>query len=59
MDASCFDREALLAKAAQVEEDGRAPEWLARALRALAEDGELLPREEDAERFVVEYIYPH
>ena len=59
MNESWFDREALRCKADALEEDNQAPEWLAQALRTLADSESLLPQEEDAQRYVIEYIYPH
>lgn len=35
------------------------PEWLIEVLESLSELSNLIPPEEDEERFVVEYIYPH
>jgi len=35
------------------------PEWLLETLDHLEEIKELIPPEEDENRFVVEYIYPH
>jgi len=35
------------------------PEWLFETLDHLEEMKELIPPEEDEDRFVVEYIYPH
>jgi len=60
MSESYFDREALLDKARELESAGApAPDWLAQALRLLADGADLLPPQDDPERFVVEYIYPH
>lgn len=60
MHNSHFDREALLAKARELEtDDAPAPGWLAKALRLLADNADLLPPQDDPERFVIEYIYPH
>lgn len=60
MSESHFDRETLLAKARELESaQSPAPAWLAQALRLLADSADLLPPQDDPERFVVEYIYPH
>jgi len=55
---SYFDA-AVLKEEARSAENGPAPSWLAEILRVLAENPEGFPPEEDEERFVVEYIYPH
>lgn len=59
MDNSLFDSQALLDKADKTKRHDDAPPWLAEALALLAREGEVFPREEDAERFVIEYVYPH
>ena len=35
------------------------PDWLLETLKHLEEIKKLIPPEEDENRFVVEYIYPH
>lgn len=42
-----------------LKQKNESPEWLLETLDHLEEIKELIPPEEDENRFVVEYIYPH
>lgn len=59
MSRSYFDEDAMRSLIEQLKNDGRSPEWLAKALAMASENHALFPSEEDNERFVVEFIYPH
>ncbi len=59
MARSYFDKAALEAKLAELEEEGSCPDWLISLCRELAQAPESIPVREDKHRYVVEYIYPH
>lgn len=58
-DKSYFSKEDIESMIAELKENPQSPEWLNLALELFPELQELIQREEDENRFVVEYIYPH
>jgi hypothetical protein len=58
MAVSYFDKEKLDAKLAKLQRE-KAPEWLRLAMENIGTSIEVLPVEEDENRYVVEFIYPH
>ncbi len=58
-DNSYFSKEDIDLMRAELQENPQSPEWLSLALEVFPELQELIQPEEDENRFVVEYIYPH
>ena len=58
-DNSYFSKEDIDLMRAELKENPQIPEWLSLALEVFPELQELIQPEEDENRFVVEYIYPH
>jgi len=59
IDDSYFSKEDIDSMIAELKENPQSPEWLSSALELFPELQELIQPEEDENRFVVEYIYPH
>jgi hypothetical protein len=59
MEISYFNREELEKKADRLRNSNRSGSWLPEVILELAKSSALFPLEEDAERYVIEYIYPH
>ena len=56
---SYFSKEDIDSMIAELKENPQSPEWLNLALELFPELQELIQPEEDENRFVVEYTYPH
>ena len=56
---SYFSKEDIDSMIAELKENPQSPEWLNLALELFPELQELIQSEEDENRFVVEYTYPH
>lgn len=56
---SYFSKDDIQSMTAELKENRMSPEWLSLALEVFPELQELIQPEEDENRFVVEYIYPH
>ena len=56
---SYFDKQLLEHISTQLKGNPDAPEWLAKAVDFLGERHDEFPVEDDENRFVIEFIYPH
>jgi hypothetical protein len=59
METSYFNKEELIKKADLLRKNNRSAHWLPETIIELANSSALFPLEEDVERYVIEYIYPH
>ncbi len=59
MRKSYFDPDVLERKMARLREEDRCEPWLISALETLKRNVDRIPVEEDENRYVVEFIYPH
>jgi hypothetical protein len=59
MKKSYFEKVALSEKAQKLREANRCEPWLPLALEELGKAADVFPREEEVDRYTVEYIYPH
>ncbi len=59
MKKSYYDAELLNRKIQQLGKDGKCKTWLVDALNLLSERIESIPVEEDEDRYIVEFVYPH
>jgi hypothetical protein len=59
MKKSYFDEAALSEKIQNLREENRCAPWLPEALEDLGKSKDVFPREEETDRYTIEYIYPH
>jgi hypothetical protein len=59
MKKSYFESGVLSEKAHKLRAANQCPSWLPKALEELEKAKDVFPREEETDRYTVEYIYPH
>ena len=59
MEKSYFNGAALSEKVRKLREAHRCAPWLPQALEELGKAADLFPKEEETDRYTIEYIYPH
>jgi hypothetical protein len=56
---SYFNYIALSEKIRKLREEGQCAPWLPQALEDLGKAKDIFPKEEETDRYTIEYIYPH